>query len=133
MGELKPKTIVRVSYLAEVDEEQKVTGHLQLRRAGEVWYERLDTAEVNPEPPKDWEPGTLLSANGALWVVRKSNRRDSYRVMPVDLSGKNRTLPIEEFYSRYPSARIQFHPSQVLTRKQRSALADWERALLSAD
>lgn len=60
--------------------------------------------------PPAWRPGTLITANGTLWVVRKSNRRDSYRVMPVNLSGRNRTLPIEDFHRKYPKAVVEFEP-----------------------
>lgn len=135
MAEFKPKTKVRVTYYAEVDGEQDIPGLLRLNRDdGLVWHERLEYATVEPVPPSSWIPGTLLSANGMLWVVRKSNHKDSYRVMPVDLSGKNRTLPIEDFYEKYPNAKVQFHPSQVLTRKQREELLpEVVRNLLNAD
>lgn len=75
-----------------------------------VWYVPSE-ATVTLLPP-DVVPGCIMTAGGATWCVRRSNSRDSLRIMPVDLSKKLRTLPIEDFTARYPKARVVFDPRQ---------------------
>ena|ERR1700740_1210055 len=120
---LRPGTEVEFRYRAFIIEHPVSDGDstneaeppwVALSRPGvhQPWFETLtDGLEIEIIPP-NVIPGTIISAGGVLWVVRKSNPTDSFRVMPVDLSGKLRTLPIEEFYERFPAAKIKYDPRE---------------------
>lgn len=118
LAHLPDGTPLRVTYTAFIAAGYNLDEHLiAVRRPlpehnNHIWYENISAGDVQIDIlAPDVEPGTVISAGGVLWVVRKSNPRDSYRVMPVDLSGKLRTLPIEEFFNRYPAAKIKFDPN----------------------
>ena len=123
---------VRVSYIATVAEDQVTDNLLRLDRGHDSpWTELVNKVQIEVIGP-DAVPGTIFSAGGALWVTRRSNKRDSLRVMPVDLSGRLRTLPIEVFGEKYPKAKILFDPRVSGMYLSRPARADWERTVLSS-
>lgn len=113
----RPGTRVRVSYEATVSgiiNEDTDSGWLPVERGGaghadNPWWEWEAAVTVEVIPP-DISPGTILTAGGVIWVARRSNRRDPLRIMPVDLSGRLRTIPIDEFFTRYQAAKIRWTP-----------------------
>lgn len=115
---------IKISYEAVIAEDQfDEPGVIRVIRNGvpSPWTELLDKIDIEVLGP-DVVPGTILSAGGALWVARRSNKRDPLRIMPVDLSGRLRTLDIRVFAERYPKAKILFDP-----RLPARELEDWER------
>ena len=115
-GKYREGTKVLVSYYAYVTDGEPGDGWLPLKRIAshttarnQPWYEWEAAVTIEVVPP-DITPGTILTAGGVTWVARRSNRRDSLRIMPVDLSGKLRTMPIEEFFTRYQAAKIRYAP-----------------------
>lgn len=111
----RPGTRIRVSYEAIVAaNEDPDSGWLPVERDnGHVgdpyWYEWEAAVNIEVIPP-DISPGTIITAGGVIWVARRSNKRDPLRIMPVDLSGRLRTIPIEEFFTRYQAAKIRWTP-----------------------
>jgi len=107
----RPGSRLRVWYEATVSDQDGPLppGTLPLRRGGRDWFEEASQVHVEVIPP-DVVPGCCVTANGIGWVVRESAKHVSLRVMPWVLRGRNKTLPIEEFYRRYPKARVIFDP-----------------------
>lgn len=110
---VRPGMLVEVIYSGVVAPAMPDGGtFLPLLRGPDMklWYEiGAGETAVRIIPPAVY-PGCLLQAGGMRWCVRKSNNVDSLRVMPVNLATKLRTLPIEEFFTRYPTASVEYYP-----------------------
>jgi hypothetical protein len=109
---VRPGMLVEVKYRGVVADQLSPEGtYLPILRgeAGDLWYEAGDDAHIMIIPPT-LVHGCVMWAGGELWNVRRSNKRDSLRVCPSDMSGRLRTLPLEDFWARYPSATVRFDP-----------------------
>jgi hypothetical protein len=90
---------VRVTYVGTV--EIGIVSHTNVVRSDAGNLRSVRDAESVELIARNYVPGTILRADGILWVVRRSALHVPYRVMPVDLSGERKTLPIDEWFTEY--------------------------------
>ena len=61
-------------------------------------------------------PGAVMDTEDGLWFARVSRSDLPLRLTPADLTNEGglKTLPVDEFFNRYPLARVVFNAGKYI-------------------